>query len=128
MPKQLTHRLVVPDGGDLRAEHDGGEEGEEEPLEDEEEEEDDGGGRREGAALVPLVAQARQEVVDRQEQRVHRHQRDVHLQQSADNRFDMSDRDWFLGSFLHQVRPQIPVSAFHATYQCSPPPPQCGRT
>ena len=46
MQKQLTHRLVVPDGGDLRAEHDGGEEGEEEPLEDEEEEEDDGGGRR----------------------------------------------------------------------------------
>ena len=84
MQKQLTHRLVVPDGGDLRAEHDGGEEGEEEPLEDEEEEEDDGGGRREGAALVPLVAQARQEVVDRQEQRVHRHQRDVHLQHSAD--------------------------------------------
>ena len=32
MQKQLTHRLVVPDGGDLRAEHDGGEEREEETF------------------------------------------------------------------------------------------------
>ena len=89
MQKQLTHRLVVPDGGDLRAEHDGGEEREEETLEDEEEEEDDGGGRREGAALAPLVAQARHEVVDGQEQRVHRHQRDVQLKHEEEHRIEM---------------------------------------
>ena len=78
-PKTDPYRLVVPDGRDLRAEHDGGEEREEESLEDEKEEEDDGGRRREGAALVPLVAEAREEVVYGQEQGVDGHECDVQL-------------------------------------------------
>ena len=79
LPYVHTYRLVVPDCRHLSAEHDWGEESEEESLEDEEEEEHDGGRRREGATLVPLVAEAREEVVDGQEQGVDGHECDVQL-------------------------------------------------
>ena len=52
--KPSSYRFVVPNGGDLRAEHDGGEEGEEESFEQEKEEKDDCGRRREGRTTLPL--------------------------------------------------------------------------
>ena len=52
-----THRFVIPDGGNLGAEHDCGEEGEEETLEEKEKQKDDRRRRREGGATVPLGAQ-----------------------------------------------------------------------
>ena len=73
----------MPNGGDLSAEHDWGEEGEEEPFKHEEEEEYHGGGRGVGRALVKLWPHARDAVVDGQEQGVKRHRSDVKLKKMS---------------------------------------------
>ena len=78
-----SYRFVVPDGRDLSSEHDRREEGEEEALEDQEEEEYYRGRRREGRTAVPLGPEARQEVVEGQEQGVDRHHSYVELEQGG---------------------------------------------
>jgi hypothetical protein len=73
------YRFIVPDGLELSAEHDGGEDGEEEGLEDEEDEEDDGGGGRVGRALLPVMLNASDEVMDPKDQGVDREESYVKL-------------------------------------------------
>ena len=75
--QRLDSRLVIPDGGDLRAEHDGGEESKEESPEEQEEDEDDGGGRTVDCAGLPVAVDAGDEVMDAEEETVPRDETDV---------------------------------------------------
>jgi len=73
LKRGLTHSFIVPNGLHLGSQHDSGEDCEEERLENKEQKENDSRWWRVDGALLPLVPNAENEMIHRQEESVYRY-------------------------------------------------------
>lgn len=76
----FSYRFVIPNGIELRAQHDHGEDSKEERLEGEEEKENHSGGWGVSGAIAPLRPDAVGKLIDSQEDRMSRYYSNIELQ------------------------------------------------